>query len=91
VYLSLVSAPADDAGQTVGVRVVVQPLIMWLWLGGLVMAAGTVLAAFPGRRRRNPIDPVSAPVPGLEPRDREQAVAPPEDERDEREPVEVGA
>jgi cytochrome c-type biogenesis protein CcmF len=34
---------------------------MWLWIGGLVMAGGTVLAAFPGRRR-NPIDPVSAPV-----------------------------
>jgi cytochrome c-type biogenesis protein CcmF len=88
VYLSLVSAPADDAGQTVGLRVVVQPLIMWLWIGGLVMAAGTVLAAFPGRRRRNPIDPVSAPVPGLEPRAHEREVAPPEDER---EPVEVGA
>jgi cytochrome c-type biogenesis protein CcmF len=88
VYLSLVSAPADDEGQTVGLRVVVQPLIMWLWIGGLVMAAGTVLAAFPGRRRRNPIDPVSAPVPGLEPRAHEREVAPPEDER---EPVEVGA
>ncbi len=88
VYLSLVSAPADDEGQTVGLRVVVQPLIMWLWIGGAVMAVGTLLAAFPGRRRRNPIDPVSAPVPGLETRGPERAVAPPEDER---EPVEVGA
>jgi cytochrome c-type biogenesis protein CcmF len=39
----------------------VQPLIMWLWIGGGVMALGTLLAVFPGRRR-NPLDPVSAPT-----------------------------
>jgi cytochrome c-type biogenesis protein CcmF len=63
VYLSLQRAPADDAGQTVGLRVIVQPLVTWLWVGGIVMALGTILAAFPGRRR-NPIDPVSASVSG---------------------------
>jgi cytochrome c-type biogenesis protein CcmF len=62
VYLSLQRAPADDAGQTMGLRVIVQPLVTWLWVGGVVMALGTMLAAFPGRRR-NPVDPVSAPVP----------------------------
>ena len=36
---------------------------IWLWIGGAVMALGTLLAVFPGRRR-NPIDPVSAPLPG---------------------------
>ena len=41
----------------------VKPLILWMWIGGLLMAVGTVLAAFPGRRRRNPLDPVSAPIP----------------------------
>ncbi|MCU1454030.1 MAG: ccmF [Acidimicrobiales bacterium] len=49
-------------GGSVRVRVVVQPLIVWLWIGGGTMAVGSVLAAFPGRRR-NPIEPVSAPVP----------------------------
>jgi cytochrome c-type biogenesis protein CcmF len=63
VHLTLLQAPADDAGQTAVVRVIVQPLISWLWIGGIVMVLGTALAAFPGRRRRNPIDPVSAPVP----------------------------
>ena len=51
VYLALLRAPTDDAGETVVIRVVVQPLVMWLWIGGVVMAIGTALAAFPGRRR----------------------------------------
>ena len=97
VYLSLVKAPGDDDAQTVGLRVVVQPLIMWLWIGGLVMALGTLLAAYPGRRR-NPIDPVSAPVDGAR-RHGPPAPAPTGgadgngDGRDEpeREPAEVGA
>jgi cytochrome c-type biogenesis protein CcmF len=38
-------------------------LILWMWIGGLMMAFGTVLSAFPGRRRRDPLDPVSARVP----------------------------
>jgi cytochrome c-type biogenesis protein CcmF len=54
------SADAPDEGQVV-VRVIVQPLVVWLWIGGGVMAVGTALAAFPGRRR-NPVDPVSAPI-----------------------------
>ena len=37
-------------------------MILWLWIGGLMMAIGTLLAAFPGTRRRRPTDPVSAPV-----------------------------
>ena len=61
VMLSLVRAPGED-DPTVGLRVTVQPMVLWLWVGGFVMAFGTVLAAFPGRRR-NPLDPVSAPAP----------------------------
>jgi cytochrome c-type biogenesis protein CcmF len=45
----------------VQIRAVVQPLIAWIWAGGALMAIGTALAAFPGRRRR-PTDPVSAPA-----------------------------
>ena len=62
VYLTLQRAPQDDAGETAAIRVIVQPMVVWLWIGGGVMALGTALAAFPGRRR-NPIDPVSAPLP----------------------------
>jgi cytochrome c-type biogenesis protein CcmF len=60
VYLSLQHYPTDS-DPSIGLRVLVEPLIMWLWVGGFVMVFGTALAAFPGRRRRNPLDPVSQP------------------------------
>jgi len=60
VYLTLAAAP-DHPGGTAVIGVIVQPLIIWLWIGGAVIAVGTVLAAWPGRRRR-PTAPVSAPV-----------------------------
>jgi cytochrome c-type biogenesis protein CcmF len=60
VYLTLV-APPDQAGGSAVIGVIVQPLIIWLWIGGGVIAVGTLLAAWPGRRRR-PTAPVSAPV-----------------------------
>jgi cytochrome c-type biogenesis protein CcmF len=60
VYLTFVSAP--EPGQTAAViGVNVQPLILWLWVGGVVMFLGTALAAWPGRRRR-PTEPASAPA-----------------------------
>jgi cytochrome c-type biogenesis protein CcmF len=74
LYLTLEKRPEGDGPATI--KVIVEPLVIWIWIGGGVMALGTVLAAFPGRRRR-PTDPVSAPVPSL-------ADAPPE-----REPVAV--
>ena len=62
VYLSLQRAAGED-NPTVSIRAIVQPLVQWLWFGGMVMIAGTALSVFPGRRRRNPLDPVSRPVP----------------------------
>jgi cytochrome c-type biogenesis protein CcmF len=59
VFLALLDVP-EEPGDPAVVRVVLQPLVTWLWIGGGVMAAGTVLAAFPGRRRR-PTEPASAP------------------------------
>lgn len=60
VALSIIDIKGSDA-PTLTLRVTVQPLILWLWIGGGVMALGTLLAVFPGRRR-NPLDPVSAPT-----------------------------
>ena len=60
VALSVIDIRDGENG-SVTIRVTVQPLIIWLWIGGGVMAVGTLLAVFPGRRR-NPLDAVSAPL-----------------------------
>ncbi|MCB0968736.1 MAG: heme lyase CcmF/NrfE family subunit [Ilumatobacter sp.] len=63
VYLTIAGTQAPQPGATeVRLEVSSKPLIIWLWIGGALMSVGTVLAAFPGRLRRNPIDPVSSPV-----------------------------
>jgi cytochrome c biogenesis factor len=83
VYLSLLTPPAD--GDAVNVRVIIEPLAAWMWFGGAVMAFGAALAAWP-RHRRNPLDPVSAPVPTH--RDEDAPTGSDESgERDEPEPA----
>jgi cytochrome c-type biogenesis protein CcmF len=61
VYLTLVVPPTGAKGQAV-IGVLVKPLVVWLWIGGLLMALGTAMAAVPGRLRRRPTQPASAPV-----------------------------
>ncbi len=63
VYLTITSIPDTGGVWTFGV--VEQPLVMWLWIGAGLVAAGSVLSAIPGRRRR-PTDPVSAPSAGAD-------------------------
>jgi cytochrome c-type biogenesis protein CcmF len=65
IYLTL-SAAAEKPGDPAVIGVAVQPMIMWLWIGGGLMAFGTLLAAWPGRRRRLPTMPASAPIEGLD-------------------------
>ena len=60
VMLSLTRAPGGS-DPAVGLRVIVQPMVTWLWVGGFIMVIGTALSLFPGRRR-NPLDAVSAPA-----------------------------
>jgi cytochrome c-type biogenesis protein CcmF len=66
IYLTL-DQGASPGDTSATVRVFVKPMIVWLWIGGLMMAIGTLLAAFPGSRRRLPTSPVSAPVPTGDP------------------------
>ncbi|MBA3286891.1 MAG: heme lyase CcmF/NrfE family subunit [Acidimicrobiia bacterium] len=75
VYLTLERGATAGAERTT-IRVFVKPLVLWLWIGGAVMAIGTLLAAFPGRRRRRPTAPTN------------EGLAEPAPERDE-EPVHV--
>ena len=54
---------------SVAIGVVIEPLVAWLWAGGLLIGLGGLLALVPGSRRRA-TDPVSAPaamVTGAEP------------------------
>jgi cytochrome c-type biogenesis protein CcmF len=60
VYLTLDSVPATSGGAAV-IGVIVEPLVMWIWVGGGVIVAGSALAAWPGRRRR-PTEPAGAPA-----------------------------
>ncbi len=62
IQIALIALP-DDNGDAVVIRVTTQPLIAWLWIGGILIAVGTVFSAFPHRIHRRPIDPVSV-APG---------------------------
>ena len=62
VFLTMLELPETDTDPVI-IRVVLQPLVTWLWIGGGLMALGTALAAFPGGRRR-PTEPTSARVEG---------------------------
>jgi cytochrome c-type biogenesis protein CcmF len=66
VYLTLDEAPVSAGGAAV-IGVIIVPLVSWVWVGGGVMLVGTALAAFPGRRRRRPTDPVSSLPPDEDP------------------------
>lgn len=57
VYLTL-EPPIRPGSDTARIKVFIKPLLLWLWIGGGLMALGTVLAAFPGRRRK-PTAPTS--------------------------------
>jgi cytochrome c-type biogenesis protein CcmF len=70
VYLTLVSSPNERGRVTIGVAI--NPMVVWLWIGGLVIAAGTAMALAPRLRRRparRPPDtrePASSPHPSAE-------------------------
>jgi len=49
--LYLVLAAFQDDGAAVTVRVLLRPLVMWIWIGGGVMVAGAMVAMWPGWQR----------------------------------------
>jgi len=60
VYLTLVSSPTSGGRITLGVAV--NPMVVWLWIGGGVVVLGTLLALTPGVRRK----PSPAREPAIE-------------------------
>lgn len=87
LYLNL-TRPASAENPEIKLRIVVEPMIVWLWIGGGIMLVGTALSAFPGRRR-NPLDPVSSPAvatgPGPDPDRRADPDPEPDSDPDEPE------
>jgi cytochrome c-type biogenesis protein CcmF len=51
LYVTLVQQPSPDGGTAI-IGFYIQPMIVWLWIGLGLMGVGTILALFPGRRRR---------------------------------------
>ena len=64
VALSVLTFPEEAGADRVILRVTVQPLVVWLWLGGIVMALGTALSLLPARsKRREPAEAAAAEAP----------------------------
>jgi cytochrome c-type biogenesis protein CcmF len=49
VYVNLMAFKEDGSSATL--RVLVEPLVVWIWLGGLVVCIGAAIALWPRRRR----------------------------------------
>ncbi len=69
VYLSLATIP-DEGSDEVALRVLIKPLVAWMWLGGAVLALGTAAALAPTRSgairsQRTPSGPTRARGRGL--------------------------
>jgi cytochrome c-type biogenesis protein CcmF len=47
IYLSLASVPGTSGKEPVAVNVIIEPLVMWLWVGGLLIVTGGLLALWP--------------------------------------------
>ena len=48
LYLSLINV--DQGAKTASLDVMVHPLVIWLWIGGVFMLGGTIVAAWPTGR-----------------------------------------
>ncbi len=62
LFLVLDQSPDDPTGP-IRLRVIIRPMISWLWAGGALMGIGSILAIFPGKRRRG-TEAVSAALGG---------------------------
>jgi cytochrome c-type biogenesis protein CcmF len=56
--------PPDEEDKSIVIQVTKQPLLFWIWLGGLVMLLGTVLSAVSiPKRRAIPHKRIAKPLP----------------------------
>jgi len=64
--LYLIVAGWEDNGSTATIQATINPLIVWLWIGGALFIISTLVAAWPERERRQVLVP--RPVPARGPR-----------------------
>ncbi|HJP66455.1 MAG TPA: heme lyase CcmF/NrfE family subunit [Actinomycetota bacterium] len=60
MYSSLIGV--DPGGTRATFRFFINPGVMWLWVGGFVVASGGLLAAWPAARRQAPVSSPLAPA-----------------------------
>ncbi|MDA8061041.1 MAG: cytochrome c biogenesis protein CcsA [Actinomycetota bacterium] len=72
VYLTLATTASGDKPVTIGV--IVEPLVAWVWTGGLMMIIGALLSVVPGRKRRKGPPPEPS-LAGADPGSRSQSGA----------------
>jgi cytochrome c-type biogenesis protein CcmF len=64
-YMEIASTPNVGNGP-VALAVYVEPLVMWLWIGGLLVVGGAVVSMVPSGRRRRPLEASAHSGPDLE-------------------------
>jgi cytochrome c biogenesis factor len=42
----------EEEGRIIGIKVIIEPLIFWLWFGGGIMGLGTLVSAWPSAKRK---------------------------------------
>ncbi len=53
LYLTLMAFDGEQ-GEHATVRAIVNPAVVWLWIGGMIMGVGAVIAIVPWRRKASP-------------------------------------
>ena len=65
LYVTLLAS--DAATGTVTLHLFVNPLVVWIWIGGVIVGAGAVFAAWPERRLRGVAAERRLPAPTVAP------------------------
>ncbi len=66
LYVTLLAADPDT--QAVSLHVFINPLVVWIWIGGAIVGLGAIFAIWPERalRRVTAEEPMRAPAPSAE-------------------------
>jgi len=60
IYINLMAF--DERGASATLRILIEPLVSWIWLGGLIVMFGAGIASWPTRRRAGAPPDVRAPA-----------------------------